>query len=229
MQLVTTKAIIVAGGESRRMGGTDKIFAEIAGKPVIAHTLDAFERCEAINGIVLVLPKKSIDKGRELISKYGYDKVETICEGGATRQQSVNNGLRSTPKCDLVLVHDGARPCVTEETIRSGISEAIKEGVAIAASPVSDTIKEVDDSMLVSKTLDRSRLMSIHTPQVFRYEILKEVHSNPAFDATDDAALAENIGYKVKVYYDSYKNIKITTITDLTIAEAILSSKEKKA
>lgn len=227
MLLTTTKAIIVAGGESRRMGGIDKIFAEIAGKHVIAHTLDAFERCEAINGIVLVLPQKSIDKGRELISKYDYKKVEAICEGGATRQQSVNNGLKSTPKCDLVLVHDGARPCVTDESIKSGISEAIKEGVAIAASPVSDTIKQVDDSMVVSKTLDRSKLMSIHTPQVFRYEVLKEVHSNPAFDATDDAALAEKIGYKVKVYLDSYKNIKITTPTDLTIAEAILSDRDK--
>ncbi len=227
--MTITKAIIVAGGASRRMNGTDKIFAEIAGKPVIAHTLDAFERCEAINGIVLVLPNKSIDKARELIAKYNYKKIEVICEGGSTRQQSVNNGLKSTPKCDFVLVHDGARPCVTKEAIESGITEAIKEGIAIAASPVSDTIKEVDDSLMVSKTLDRNKLMSIHTPQVFRYDILKEVHSNPAFDATDDAALAEKIGYKVKVYIDSYENIKITTIADLTIAEAILSSREKEA
>lgn len=227
--MTTTTAIIVAGGESRRMHGTDKIFAEIAGKPVIAHTLDAFERCKSIDGIILVLPNNSIEKGSALIAKSGYKKVEVICEGGATRQQSVSNGLKSTSKCDLVLVHDGARPCVTEEAIRSGISEAIKEGIAIAASPVSDTIKQVDDYLLVSKTLDRSKLMSIHTPQVFRYDILKAVHSNPAFDATDDAALAEKMGYKVKAYMDSYTNIKITTIADLTIAEAILSSRKKKA
>ncbi len=211
------------------MNGTDKIFTEIAGRPVIVHTLDAFERCEAIDGIILVLPNKSIEMGRELIAKYGYAKVEAICEGGQTRQQSVNNGLKSTSKCDFVLVHDGARPCVTMEAIESGISEAIKEGVAIAASPISDTIKQVDDSLLVSKTLDRNKLVSVHTPQVFRYDILKAVHSNPAFEATDDAALAERMGYRVKIYVDSYENIKITTIADLTIAEAILSSRKDKA
>lgn len=99
--------------------------------------------------------------------------------------------------------------------------------MAIAASPVSDTIKQVDEHLCVSKTLDRSKLMSIHTPQVFRYDILTAVHSNPAFDATDDAALAEQMGYKVKVYVDSYENIKITTIADLAIAEAILSRRNK--
>jgi len=227
--LTTTKALIVAGGESRRMNGIDKIFTEIAGKPVIAHTLDAFEGCGAISSIILVLPKRSIGLANALISKYGYKKVEAICEGGATRQQSVNNGLKHTSKCDLILVHDGARPCVTEEAIKAGISEAVKEGVAIAASSVSDTIKQVDEYSCVSKTLDRSKLMSIHTPQVFRYDILTAVHSNPAFDATDDAALAEQMGYKVKAYADSYENIKITTITDLTIAEAILSRRNKRS
>ncbi len=199
--------MIVAGGSSKRMNGVDKIFAEIAGKPVIAHTIDAFERSNSIDGIILVLPNQNVEKGKSLIQKYGYKKVEMVCEGGATRQQSVSNGLRFIKNCDFVIVHDGARPCVTKETIESGIKEAQEEGVAIAASPVSDTIKQVGDSLHVEKTLDRNKLRSIHTPQVFRLEILRKIHENPKFDATDDAGLAERMGYKVKAYDNSHDNI----------------------
>ncbi len=227
--MAVVKAVIVAGGSSSRMGGVDKIFATIADKPVIAHTIDAFERCGAINGIVLVLPKTSLEKGKELVGKYGYKKVEKVCEGGDTRQRSVSNGLKEVGECDFVEVHDGARPCVSIEVIEKGIEEAMREGIAIAASPVYDTIKHVDEKSMVKQTLDRSELRAIHTPQVFRSEIIRKIYENPPIEATDDAGLAEKLGYPVKVYEDAKENIKITTIGDLAIAETILLKRPSAA
>lgn len=223
--MVVSKAIIGAGGHSKRMNGIDKIFVELAGKPVIAHTISAFQESPMISGIILILSKDNLEKGADLVKKYGYTKVEAICEGGETRQQSISNGLKLVGECDIILVHDGARPCVTKEAIELGIREAQQEGVAIAASPVTDTIKQVDSNSHVTRTLDRSQLRSIHTPQAFRADILKKIHENPTIDVTDDAGLAESMGYPVKVYNDSLENIKITTKEDLATAEIILSKR----
>lgn len=223
IKLVVSKVIIVAAGNSRRMGGIDKIFVNLAGKPVIAHTINVFENSKLIDGIILVLSDENLEKGSDLVKEYNYKKVEHICSGGSTRQQSVGNGLEKIGKCDFILVHDGARPCVTEESISKGIMEAGKVGVAIAGCPVSDTIKSVDEDSQVIKTLDRSVLRAIHTPQVFKSHILREIHKNPSADTTDDAGLAERMGFKVKVYDDSYENMKITTKEDLIAAKIILS------
>jgi 2-C-methyl-D-erythritol 4-phosphate cytidylyltransferase len=220
--MVVVKAVIVAGGSSSRMEGVDKIFATIAGKPVIAYTIDAFERCGAISGIVLVLLKASLGKGKALVEKYGYKKVEKVCEGGKTRRQSVYNGLKAVGECDFVEVHDGARPCVSTAAIEKGIEEAMRNGIAIAASPVHDTIKHVDHKSMVKQTMNRDELRVIHTPQVFRSDIIRKIYEDPAIEATDDAGLAERLGYPVKVYDDAKENIKITTTGDLAFAETIL-------
>lgn len=221
--MTVSKAIIVAAGQSRRMNGTDKIFTKIAGKPVLAYSIDAFERSPLISEIVVVLSKENLQKGEELIKQYNYKKVISICKGGDQRQHSVKEGLKHIGECDFILVHDGARPCLTAKTIELGIQEAEEEGIAIAASPVTDTIKRVDGGERVKQTLDRSALRSIHTPQVFRTDILKKIHENPLIIGTDDAVLAENMGYTVKVYSDSADNIKITAPEDITLAKSILS------
>ncbi len=220
-----SKVIVVAAGSSRRMKGIDKIFVDLSGKPVIARTLDIFENSRSIDGIILVLSEQNVQKGIRLVKKYGYKKVEHVCKGGNTRQESVSNGLRYIKECDFILVHDGARPCVTNDFIDNGIKEAAKEGIAIAGCRVSDTIKHVDKDSRVIETLERSELRAIHTPQVFKSDILKKIHENPHMDVTDDAGLAEIMGYKVKVYEDSYENIKITTKEDLIAAKIILSKR----
>jgi 2-C-methyl-D-erythritol 4-phosphate cytidylyltransferase len=220
-------AIIVAAGHSRRMGGIDKLFFEIAGRPVLAHSIGALQSSPMINKIVLVLSAENLQRGRELVRKYNYTKVTSVCIGGEQRQHSVSEALRYVGDCDFILVHDGARPCVTSESIEKGIHEAEREGIAIAASPITDTIKRVDDSGHVEDTLDRELLRSIHTPQVFRAEIFKRIHQNARTDATDDAVLAESMGYPVKVYADSAENIKITTPSDIAIAEKILMIRAK--
>jgi 2-C-methyl-D-erythritol 4-phosphate cytidylyltransferase len=225
--MAVSKAIIVAAGSSRRMGGIDKIFLEIAGKPVLAHSIEVFERSPLITGIIVVLAKENVQKGEELVKKYNFKKVSTVCAGGAERQDSVKEGLNRVGECDFVLIHDGARPCLEQKAIEQGIKEADAEGVAVAASPVTDTIKQVDANERVTQTLDRSKLRSMHTPQVFRADIIKKIHENPKILATDDAALAESMGYGVKIYQDSPENIKITTPEGIIVAESILKRRQK--
>ena len=225
--MAVSKAVIVAGGSSRRMNGIDKTFAIIAGKPVIAHTLLAFQQAPSVDSIILVLPKEKIGKGWSIAKRYGISKLSAIRKGSRrTRQQSVANGLRAAGKCDIITVHDGARPCVSIDSIERSIAEAAKEGAAIAAAPAHETMKRVGSEGYVQETIDRSTLWSVHTPQAFRSEILLKAHRSGIKGATDDAMLAELSGYKVKVYADSYDNIKITTKKDLGIAESILKERE---
>ncbi len=217
------KAIIAAGGSSTRMRGVDKLFAQLNGMPVIAHTIAAFESCGAISGIVVAMRSDMLEAGRSVVRSYGFGKVSGVCAGGKTRQQSVANALDQIGACDIIMVHDCARPCVSAETIMKGISLAESHGVAVAAAPVYDTIKKVDENGRVIETVPRGELRAAHTPQVFKAEILRKAHADPAPGATDDAYLAERLGYEVMVYEDSAENIKITTPQDLAIAEAILA------
>ena len=233
--MTVSKAIIVAGGQSKRMEGLDKTFAEIAGMPVIAHTIAAFEASPSIGGIVLVLPGDKIAKGRELVDRHRFGKIEAICAGGPeTRQQSVANGLAAVGECDIILIHDGARPCVTTDSIERAIREAKREGAALAAVPAHETMKRVSAEGHVEEALERGTLWSAHTPQAFWSEIIRNAHMTGIGGATDDAMLAEMAGYNVKVFEDSYDNIKITTRKDLATAESILlqrraSSPNRKA
>ena len=215
-------AVIVAAGSSSRMGGVDKTFAPMLGAPLIAHTVERFESHPLVGEIVLVLAEESVARGREVTASRGWRKVSQICAGGARRQDSVRNGLMALSYCDLVLVHDGARPCLDAATLERGIRAAETHGAAVAGTPVKDTIKRVSHDLVVEDTPERARLWAAQTPQVFRYNLLLEAHRSCQGDFTDDAAMVESLGHEVRMFEGTYENIKVTTAGDLTIAEAFL-------
>jgi len=216
-------AIVAAAGRSERMDGRDKLFTLVGGKPLLVHTISVFHRCRAVDRVVLVLSPENIERGRELVAEAGFGKVAAICQGGERRQDSVRNGLEALASCQWVVVHDGARPLVTAELIERGLEAAKETGAAIAALPIRDTIKEVEPSGLIGRTISRARLWAAQTPQVFRYDILREAHQRVQGEATDDAALVEKLGYQVKVFEGSPLNIKVTTAVDLALVEALLA------
>jgi 2-C-methyl-D-erythritol 4-phosphate cytidylyltransferase len=158
----------------------------------------------------------------KLAEEEKWTKVVEICPGGQRRQDSVEAGLSKLPPCDWVIVHDGARPLVTQEIIERGLEEAHETGAAVAAVPVTDTIKMAGDDMLVMGTPPRRSLWAVQTPQIFRYNIIAEAYRQNKYDATDDSSLVERSGYKVKLYAGSPDNIKITAPRDLLIAEMLV-------
>ena len=217
-------AVIAAAGKADRMGETDKVFARIAGKPLLAWVVEAFEACPLVNDIVIVLNEKNIEQGRTLVDERGYSKVTELCVGGPRRQDSVARGLEQLRWCTWVIIHDGARPCVSRTLIERGLKEARGSGAAIAAVPVTDTVKRVGVDMVVEETPSRESLWVAQTPQVFRWDMITRAYREVVkADVTDDAALLEAIGHKVKVYMGSYDNIKVTTPQDLALAELILT------
>jgi 2-C-methyl-D-erythritol 4-phosphate cytidylyltransferase len=216
-------AIVAAAGRSERMGGRDKLFAVVGGRPLLAHTLDAFDACRGVDTVVLVLSPENMERGRGLVAEAGFSKVATVCQGGRRRQDSVRNGLEALASCQWVVVHDGARPLVTAELIERGLEVAKETGAAIAALPIGDTVKEVEPPDIIGRTLARGRLWAAQTPQVFRYDILREAYQLAQAEATDDAALVEKLGHRVKVFEGSPRNIKVTTAADLALVEALLA------
>jgi 2-C-methyl-D-erythritol 4-phosphate cytidylyltransferase len=211
-------AVIAAAGFSQRMAGVDKIFAELDGVPVLSHVVNVFEACDAIDQIVITLSPQNMDAGRTLAASAGWRKVTDICEGGARRQDSVGNGLSFLRNCSWVVIHDGARPMVTGDLIERGLEAAVETGAAIAAVPVTDTIKVAGDNMLVQGTPPRHSLWAVQTPQVFRTELIAGAYRQTSFEVTDDASAVERLGGKVKIYHGSYDNMKITTPDDLAVA-----------
>jgi 2-C-methyl-D-erythritol 4-phosphate cytidylyltransferase len=218
--LCTVAAVVVSAGTGQRLGA-DKTFLDLGGKPVIAWSLDILQGSGAINSIVLVLHKNSLDRGKKLVTERGWSKVIAVCEGGRLRQDSVRNGLERVKHSQYVLVHDGARPFLTNKLIDDGIEAVRQTGAAVAAVPVKDTVKEVDEAGLVTKTPERGVLRMVQTPQVFRLDILREAYESIKGEYTDDSAIVEQAGYKVKLYFGDYGNIKITTREDLVFAEMI--------
>lgn len=218
-------AVIAAAGKGKRMRGADKLFTEIGGKPLIARTLEAFHRCDAVGEIILVLSGENLDRGREMALASHWPKLKAVCEGGARRQDSVREGLRHLSECRWVIIHDGARPLVTPELIRKGIEEAHETGAAIAAVPVKDTIKRASSEGIVLDTPARDGLWAVQTPQVFRYDLIMQAHEMITEDVTDDAAMVERIGGTVKVYPGDYRNIKVTTPEDLVLIEWLLQKR----
>jgi len=220
-------AIIVAAGKGTRMNmDLNKVFIDICGKPVLARTLQVFEDCSLVNEIILVVNKEDIIYCKQdIIDAYDIQKVKTIVAGGAERQQSVYNGLAEVNEnCDIVLVHDGARPFIRKEQIVSSIHDAWEFGASCVAVPSKDTLKIAEQGEFVKETLDRSVVWSVQTPQTFRYKLLKEAHDmayKDNFLGTDDAVLVERLGWKIKLTMGSYENIKITTREDLIFAKAI--------
>ncbi len=216
-------AIIVAAGKSRRMGGVDKVLALLGGKPVLAWVIDAFQGCNLIDQMVVVVSEQNLEWCRQLVTEQGWSKVAEVCLGGKRRQDSVMAGLSRLSHCDWVVIHDGVRPLVTGDLIEHGIEAARETGAAVAAVPVTDTIKVAGDNRIVHQTPLRQNLWAVQTPQVFRFDIITEAYHRAKGEVTDDASLVEQLGYKVKLYMGSYDNIKVTTPNDLALAEWILN------
>lgn len=214
--------VIVSAGEGRRMEGIDKVVTTLSGKPLVAHAVSAFESLPQVSEIVLVLARANVEWGCRLVGQEGWQKVSHVCPGGARRQDSVKAGLQHLSPCQWVVVHDGARPCVTPDIIQRGLEHVRDTGAAVAAVPVKDTIKRVSPEGVVLDTPPRQTLWAVQTPQVFRYDILQRAHRTATEEATDDASLIERMGYTVKVFWGSYENIKVTTPEDMAIAETIL-------
>lgn len=231
---MVTVAIIPAAGKGKRMayrGGVSKPYLTLGNKPLLAHTLSAFEGCDLIKAIVVVVsPEEEVFCRREVIDRFGFKKVIRVIPGGEERQDSVRAGLNAIDDhWELVVVHDGVRPFVTPTIIERAIEVAKGLGASIVAVPVKDTIKEVTRGVVL-KTLSRDGLWIVQTPQVFRQDILKEAHRKAledGFIGTDDSTLVERLGYKVAVVEGSYDNIKITTLEDLVWGEAILRQRRK--
>ena len=224
-------AVIVAAGSSRRMQGLNKTWTTLGSKIVLAHSVCAFEQSPLVDDIALVLAKDFLDDGAQLCEREGWQKVRARVPGGARRRDSVLIGLESlSPAPDYVLIHDGARPFLTDTLIEHGLAAAQEHGAAIAAVPVKDTIKRAGKDGLVVETLDRATLWTVQTPQVFAYDLILQAHHtiDPTWDATDDAALIERAGHSVAIFMGSYENIKITTPGDLLIAEATLKRLESQ-
>jgi 2-C-methyl-D-erythritol 4-phosphate cytidylyltransferase len=220
-------AIIVAAGEGKRMGGTDKALAELGGEPVILRATRPFQLCPLVHQIVVVVSGERKEKCRRLVTGEEWDKVSDVCLGGKLRRDSVAAGLKRLQGCAWVVVHDGARPLVTVDLIEKGLAAARETGAAAAAVPVTDTIKVVGEDGIVSQTPPRQNLRAVQTPQVFRHDIITMAHQLDCGEATDDALLAEQAGYKVKLYPGSYDNIKITTQEDLALAGLLWKKYER--
>lgn len=229
--MMKATALIPAAGRGERFGrGSNKVFAPVAGKPILAHTLAVFEACDAIDEIVLVTGRHELEAAGDLVGRFGFTKISHIVPGGDTRQDSVYAGLLKVTS-EIVAIHDAARPMVTCDIIRRSIEEAEKSGACIAAVPVVDTIKSADSDMAVIGTVDRSNLYSVQTPQTFRTSLIREAFEKAfaeGFYATDDAALVENLGHKVSIVPGSYDNIKITTPSDLELANMKLGGGETR-
>jgi 2-C-methyl-D-erythritol 4-phosphate cytidylyltransferase len=219
------QVIIPAAGQGKRMGaGKNKLFLYLNGKPIISHTLKVFLDDSKCNGIILAIQPDDEAFFKKLLKTHSTTKKIRLVFGGAERQYSVFNGLQIAHDCDIILVHDGARPFIRHEVIHQLASVAYDQGAAIAAVPVKDTIKKVHDFQVV-ETIERTSLWQVQTPQAFRFSLLWEAHhqaSQQNFLGTDEASLVERLHYPVQIVTADYDNIKLTTPEDLYIAEAIL-------
>ena len=214
--------VIVAAGQSRRMGGQDKLFLPLLGRPTITYSVQAFHDSPLVDQIVVVAMESNVARMNSLVDEHGWHKIQAVCTGGRRRQDSVRAGLECVPDTAWTIVHDGARPVVSARIIEDGLREARETGAATAGIPVVDTIKRAGDGLHVMETLDRGDLWTIQTPQVFKTEMLHEAHQRDENDVTDDAALIEKAGGAVKIFAGDPDNIKVTTPADILIAEAIL-------
>jgi 2-C-methyl-D-erythritol 4-phosphate cytidylyltransferase len=219
---------VVAAGQSTRMRGVDKQFATIAGRPLLARSLETFDRSPSVNSISVATSVSRIEAVQDMVREYGFSKVLSVVEGGARRQDSVLNAVRALGNMDIVLIHDGARPFMDQPTIERAVAAASEWGAASAAVPVKDTIKVVDSDLSVVNTPLRDHLWAAQTPQAFRLDLLLRAHSEVSRDVTDDAAMVEAIGHPVKLFMGSYLNLKVTTPEDLLFAEAIAGMAEMK-
>ena len=225
-------AVIVAAGSSVRMGGENKIFLPISGVPVIARSLLAYENCEDISEIVIVTREDSIEKMRDLAAEYSITKLKAVVVGGATRAESVKNGIEAvSDEAAFVAIHDGARPLIQPEDISRCACDAFEYGGAVLAVPAVDTIKYGKKNGFVEYTPAREKLFAVQTPQIFDLAVYKSAMER-AFrelsDWTDDSRIFENDARKVFLTPGKRYNIKITSPEDILIAEALLKGRDSE-
>ena len=221
-------AVVPAAGRSTRMGGVDKLFLPLGDRPLLAWCVDTLENSPFVARIVVsVNPERSSDC--ETMSRERKWIKTVFVLGGERRQDSVANALDALGDVDWVLVHDGDRPFLDGALIEQGLRAAHETGVAVAAVPVIDTVKVVGVGDTVVASLDRDTLRAVQTPQVFRADIIRRAYSQPGDTVTDDAMLAERLGYSVRLYSGSYENLKVTTPDDVLLAQAIARRWEVRA
>lgn len=219
--------ILVAAGKGTRMGpNVDKLFLELNGRPVITHSWRRLDRSPSIEEIVLVIREDHRPTFELMAAKYGFSKPFRFTAGGAERQDSVWNGLQQvSTMSEIVVIQDAARPCTSPELILETIAAAREVGAAVAAQPMTDTVKASDDGVFIKGTLDRSRLWTVQTPQTFRTEVIRrallEVRRR-GLHVTDDTAACELIGQKVKLVASAQPNPKVTRPEDLSYIESLL-------
>lgn len=220
-------AFVAAAGMGKRMNmGINKQFLSIDDKPILAHTIKKIEKSKYIDFLILIVKKSDMRYVYDIIEKHKININYKIVYGGKERQDSIYNGLLKMPeKTDIILTHDGARPFVSVDKIDEAIENVLDTGAAVLANPVKDTIKVSTDGKLVDYTPNRDRLWQVQTPQVFKKDILMKAYDqaySEGYYGTDDCSLVEKTGIKVKLIYNSYDNIKITTREDLSIANILV-------
>ena len=220
-------AIVAAAGMGKRMKmGINKQFLTIDGIPILAHTIKKIEKSKYVDFLLLIVKESDMRYVHDTIKKHKINMDYKIVYGGKERQDSINNGLLNMPhETDIVLTHDGARPFVSVDKIDEAIENVMDTGASVLANPVKDTIKVSTDGKLVDYTPNRDRLWQVQTPQVFRKDVIIKAYSQAyagGYYGTDDCSLVEKTGVKVKLIYNSYDNIKITTREDLSIAQILV-------
>ena len=222
-------AIVLAAGQGKRMHSkVQKQFLEIQGYPVLYYSLRCFQESSLIQDIILVTGEESISYCKEeIVQKYGFTKVSAVIPGGKERYDSVYAGLCECRDCEYVLIHDGARPFVTEEILKRGLQKVKETGACVIGMPSKDTVKLSDEEGYVKETPNRKCVWTIQTPQIFLYSLIREAHDSirqkDMSKITDDAMVVEQeTGAKVALAEGSYQNIKITTPEDMKTAEAFL-------
>ena len=218
--------LIVAGGRGTRMGGPQpKQFLELVGRPVLMHTLEAFDRWDASARLIVVLPEDQIDTWKRLCEAHVFGRIHRVVAGGETRFHSVRNGLDAVASDGLIAVHDGVRPLVAPSVIAACFAAAADGGAAVPVVPVVESVREVDADGC-SRPVDRARLRVVQTPQVFRTDVLRAAYRLP-YDPrfTDDASVVEASGVAVRLVPGNRENIKLTTPMDLLLAEQLMRRK----
>lgn len=223
-------AIIVAAGDSRRMG-FDKLFATVAGKPVIAHTMRAFELSNTVNGIIVVAREDRHDEIKRIVRDENFKKIRSIIPGGKRRQDSVRAGLdHMESSARYVAVHDAARPLITAEQIERVFAQCQMHGAAALAEPINDTLKRADADLVVTEPIERHQVYAMQTPQIFERKLIEEAYrtvSAEDISVTDEVSAVERLGRKVALVLNDEFNFKITYPRDLPLAEFVLTQRRK--
>lgn len=224
------EVVLPAAGSGKRMGaGHNKLFLQLADKPILIHTLLVFEQDDACTGIWLAVKDTEREYIQSIIAKYNITKIKGLPTGGEERQHSVHSCIKAMEDVEIVLVHDAARPFITKPIIAELAETAYKKGAAIAGVRAKDTMKIVREG-IIKETVDRDSLWMIQTPQAFRFGLLAEaedVAEKIGFLGTDEAMLVERLGHEVHIVESSYENVKMTTQEDLIFGEAILKARAK--